>query len=110
MKRIRRTILLTLPALVVAAQGELVVTELVPVRGGIPARLCPGDNALKVTIALRRAPAPAAPSASTPAAPNGPPRPATLRLSLVLPGGPPSGTLIAEGSAPLAPGATTTFT
>jgi len=79
--------------------GGLAVAEVMPVRGGVPARLCTGDNALRVTLTW--------PAAAPP------PRSASLRLALVLPGGPPAGTLIAEGSASTSPGGgatSTTFT
>ncbi|AHG88752.1 hypothetical protein J421_1215 [Gemmatirosa kalamazoonensis] len=102
MERTARTFLLTplcLAAVRAQAPAELAVREVVPVRAGAPARLCPGDNALRVTLAWSGAAPP--PRAAI----------ATLRLALVLPGGPPAGTLIAEGSAPMpATGATTTFT
>src|SRR5213593_402258 len=106
MKRARSVILLTLFLLcgVEPARAQdrdvgtdLDVTELVPVRNGAPGRLCPGtENAVRVTVAWR---------GTLPA------RPALLRLSLVLPGGPDGGTLIAEGSIAARPtSSTTTFT
>jgi hypothetical protein len=93
----RTALLFLLTSLSLQAPGALEVAEVVPVRGAVPARLCPGDNAVRVTLRRR----------DTTAAL----RPAALRLALVIPGGPPAGTLLAEGSATAAAGAaTTTFT
>jgi hypothetical protein len=106
MKRARQAVLLTLFLLCAAEQGraqgrdagtDLDVTELVPVRDGAPGRLCPGtENAVRVAVAWHGVLAA---------------KPASLRLSLVLPGGPAAGTLIAEGSIAGRPNSpTTTFT
>ena len=103
----RTALLFLLTPLSAQVPGALEVAEVVPVRGAAPARLCPGDNALRVVLTWRGAP-PASPSASPPT-PS--PRSAPLRLALVLPGGPPAGTLLAEGSATAPPGGgATTFT
>jgi hypothetical protein len=110
MKRVSVTLLLTLLALggqVAGAQAEprratappvdIEVTKVVPVHDGVPARLCEGpDNAIRVTLSQRGAPAP---------------RPVSLRLLLVLPGGPKQGALFAEGSTNFsAANSVTTFT
>jgi hypothetical protein len=96
-KRTALLFLLTLPPRPAQTPGAIEVAEVLPVRGGAPARLCPGDNAVRVTLRRR----------DTTAAP----RTAALRLVLVLPGGPPAGTLLAEGSATAPAGAgETTFT
>ncbi len=107
MQRARPVVLLTLlllcgafPAAGAQRTGgsDVDVTELVAVRNGVPARLCPGsDNALRVTIAWHGE----VPSTAT-----------LLRVSLVLPGGPPGGALVAEGSIagrPTVPVTTFTF-
>jgi len=77
---------------------DLEVTELVAVRNGVAARLCPGsENTVRVTVVWHGAV---------------PTKMSSLRLSLVLPGGPPAGALIAEGSItarPDAPVTTLTF-
>jgi hypothetical protein len=106
MQRIRTAILLTLLPAAVLGQGgqqpdsgsgppDIEVTELVPVRSGVSARLCSGShNAVRVSlrttwVGIRQVP---------------------VRLALVLPDGPPSGTLIAEGTASLTPDHRGTFT
>lgn len=76
---------------------DVEVTEIASVRDGVPARLCAGtDNAIRVRVTqygIRSQ------------------KPVPLRLSLVLPGGPLAGTLLAEGSAnPQGTGPVTTFT
>ncbi len=108
MQRMRRLFLLTLAAFggrLAGAQGspgrasaaDIEITEVVSVRDGVPARLCVGaDNALRVRLAQHGA---------------GTQKPVPLRLFLVLPGGPSTGSLMAEGSASPPPtGQTTTFT
>ena len=106
MQRIRTAILLTLFPVGLPGQNgrqagptpppaDIAVTELVPVHAGAPARLCSGSgNAVRVTLTATNSAARAIP----------------LRLALVLPEGPPSGTLIAEGMASLTPGHAGTFT
>jgi hypothetical protein len=106
MQRIPTAILLTLlPGMLVGQRGRLAgppsgpadiaVTGLIPIRAGASARLCPGtENAVRVTLSATNVAVRAIP----------------LRLALVLPDGPPGGTLIAEGTASLTPGHPGTFT
>ena len=106
MQRIRAAIILTLLPGLAVGQGsrsagpsppppDVEVRELEPIHSGAVGRLCPGtDNSLRVIlgttgIGVRQVP---------------------VRLALVLPDGPPSGTLIAEGTATLTPGHSGTFT
>lgn len=106
MQRIRTAILLTVLPVALAGQSvqragagsdpvDIEVTELAPVRSGQSSRLCPGSqNAVRVTLSSTGAGA----------------RQVPLRLALVLPDGPPNGTLIAEGTASLTPDHPVTFT
>jgi hypothetical protein len=85
------------PRPAVAPPVDIEVSGMVPVHDGLPARLCVGaDNEIRVTLSQRGIAAQ---------------KPASLRLVLVLPGGPRQGALFAEGSANLQPGnAVTTYT
>ena len=106
MQRIGTAIILTLLPGLAGGQGrrsaglsparpDIEVRELEPIHSGRVGRLCPGaDNSVRVIlgatgIGVRQIP---------------------VRLALVLPAGPPSGTLIAEGTASLTPGHSGTFT
>lgn len=106
MQRTSTAFILTLLPSIAAGQGggsnrsprtppDIEITGLTAVRGGAPARLCPGpDNTVRVAVETRGLTVRAIP----------------LRLSLVLPEGPPSGVLVAEGSVSAAPGHASTFT
>ncbi len=76
---------------------DIEVTKVVAMRDGVPARLCvSADNDIRVTVGQRGSPVQ---------------KPVSLRLLLVLPGGPKQGALFAEGSANLQPAnPVTTFT
>jgi hypothetical protein len=104
MQRTRRAGFLTTLTAVLAhgllaqgTEGEVRVTEVVPVRGGAPARLCPGaGNAVRVGIAW---------SGTIPE------RPIQVRLSLATRGETGRGVLVGEGSVtPHAGASATTFT
>jgi len=97
MKRTRRALLLTIllpvtPNAAARAQvagTDIEVTGIVALRAGVADRLCPGaDNAVRVLLAWHGTP---------------PARPVSLRLELLVPGGPPV-VLLAEGSATPLPG------
>ena len=75
--------------------ADIAITALVPVSAAGSARLCPGaGNSLRVVLSAHGVAVHAVP----------------LRLSLLLPDGPPAGVLIAEGSASVRPDQPTTFT
>ena len=104
MKRARLLFFLTLvwsvaPVARLDAQAaratDIELTEITPLTGASPGRLCAGvPNAVRVAVAWRGAP---------------PERPVSLRFELVLPGG--ATTLLAEGSvAPHGGSAAATFT
>ena len=106
MQRTYTAFILTLLPSIAAGQGggsnrspgtppDIEITGLTAVRVGAPARLCPGpDNTVRVVVEARGLTVRAIP----------------LRLSLVLPDGPPNGTLVAEGSVSVASGHASTFT
>lgn len=78
-----------------AEKPDVEVSELSPVHDAAPARFCVGaNNQVRVTVLAHHLAA----------------RPIPLRLSLVLPDGPPAGALIAEGSITVAPDRSATFT
>ena len=80
-----------------AVPPDVRVTEITPVRNGVPARLCPGsDNTVRIGIAWSGAI---------------PERPIRVQISLVMREDPASGVLIAEGSVtPHSTPSATTFT
>lgn len=106
MQRIWAAFFLTLLPAVAIGQGraradsspgrpDIEITAILPVRGGASARLCPGgENEVRVVLSTRGLTVHTVP----------------LRLSLVLPDGPPAGSLIAEGSASINSGQAGTFT